>query len=158
MSCDVSHELEAFGMPSPGRGEVSRGGIRCRAVDTRGWKRLGSTGHASGQAVHWLACDPARDSGRALRVQPPSPPRRNTSFNKEEGNSMGSRVKKDRRASNVRFVKAQKTPTPLEERHEFRETVRKPFGLRDGGQRVPRSASKLKAVREKWGLGESKAA
>lgn len=65
---------------------------------------------------------------------------------------MSSRVKKDRRASGVKFTKAAKVPTPLEDRSEFREAVQKPFGLRECGKWVPRSEKQLKRTREAWGI------
>ena len=65
---------------------------------------------------------------------------------------MGSRVKKDRRKSGVKFTKAPKTPTPLADRHEFRQTVRQPDGLRNAGAKVPRAEGQLKKAREKWGI------
>ena len=65
---------------------------------------------------------------------------------------MGARVKKDRRKSGVKFTKAPKTPTRLEDRHEFRETVRQPDGLRNAGAMVPRAEGQLKKARKKWGI------
>jgi len=65
---------------------------------------------------------------------------------------MGSRVKKDRRKSGVKFVKQAKTPNPLADRHEFRETVRQPDGLRNAGAMVPRAEGQLKKARREWGL------
>ena len=65
---------------------------------------------------------------------------------------MGARVKKDRRKSGVKFTKAPKTPTPLEDRREFRETVRQPDGLRNAGAMVPRAEGQLKKARKKWGV------
>ncbi|UOR02010.1 hypothetical protein MUN77_01370 [Leucobacter allii] len=65
---------------------------------------------------------------------------------------MPTRIKKDRRKSGVKFTKAPKVSTPLEDRHEFREAVTKPRGLRDGGKEVPRSQKQLRRVREAWGV------
>lgn len=72
--------------------------------------------------------------------------------NRERATGMSSRVKKDRRASGVKFTKPAKTPTPLLERHEFRTLVLIPFGLRDGGEMGPRSEKELMKVRKKWGI------
>ena len=62
----------------------------------------------------------------------------------------GSRVKKQRRESGVKFTKAPKIPTPIEQRHEMRELVVQPKGLLKAGQLVPRSEKQLKKVREKY--------
>ncbi len=64
----------------------------------------------------------------------------------------GSRVKKQRHKSGVKFTKAPKVPTPIGERHEMRETVLQPKGLRGAGLMVPRSETQLKKVRKKYRL------
>ncbi|MBC9954910.1 hypothetical protein ICM05_09695 [Leucobacter sp. cx-42] len=65
---------------------------------------------------------------------------------------MATAVKKARRASGIKFTKPTKVGTPLAERHEFRETVIKPDGLRGARGKVARSEKKLKRVREAWGV------
>ncbi|WP_449281218.1 hypothetical protein [Leucobacter sp.] len=67
-------------------------------------------------------------------------------------------MKKERRASGVKFSKPAKVPTPLEQRREFRETVQRPLGMRLGGQAVPRSEKQIKKVREAWGIDGGDAA
>lgn len=67
---------------------------------------------------------------------------------------MPTRVKKDRRASGVKFSKAPKVPTPLEDRKEFRTMVRQPRGLRQAGQMVPRSEKQLEKARKAWGISQ----
>lgn len=65
---------------------------------------------------------------------------------------MGSRVKKDRRASGVRFTKPTKEGTPVTERENFRGLVPGLPSTRDAGKMVPRSEKKLTRIRKKWGI------
>ncbi|MGW9020697.1 hypothetical protein ACWGOE_04335 [Leucobacter chromiiresistens] len=65
---------------------------------------------------------------------------------------MPTRIKKQRRQSGVKFSKAQKTPTPLSERREFRGLVRGAIGTKHQDSTVLRSPKKLAKVREAWGL------
>ena len=65
---------------------------------------------------------------------------------------MSSRVKKDRRKSGVRFVKAEKIGTPVQERESYRGLVPGLPGTRDAGKMVPRSDKKKHAILRDHGL------
>lgn len=64
----------------------------------------------------------------------------------------GSRVKKQRRESGVRFAKAPKAGTPFEERQEYAGLVLGAHGTKDQGKMVPRSdASKARMLKKRRG-------